>query len=145
MRREFLIIGLCLVTIGCNADPRSRRETALLRAEILDLEDKYYLLKSERDLAVAELSTFQGGFSEGEIIYESAAGTPIYSEFESNIVTPPADQIPLDTGIPAIDPNDPIQIDNNESDGFFSNGSNEPCRTSRARSVCARRSISHDP
>jgi hypothetical protein len=121
MRREFLIIGLCLVTIGCNADPRSRRETALLRAEILDLEDKYYLLKSERDLAVSELSTFQG-----EIIYESPAGTPIYSEFDSNIVTPPANQIPLDTGIPAVDPNDPMQIEINESDSFFPSDPSNP-------------------
>ena len=47
--RFYLLIILCFLAIGCNSDPNCRRETALLRSEILDLEDKYYLLKSERD------------------------------------------------------------------------------------------------
>lgn len=70
MRFELMILGLCVIAAGCNADPRCRRETALLRAEILDLEDKYYLIKSERDQAVAELNAhpdhetrFPGHFS----------------------------------------------------------------------------------
>lgn len=40
MRLFGLYLLLTLVAVGCNADPRCRRETALLRAEILDLEDK---------------------------------------------------------------------------------------------------------
>ena len=40
MRFLGLILFVTFVAIGCNADPRCRRETALLRAEILDLEDK---------------------------------------------------------------------------------------------------------
>ena len=115
MRRELLIIGLCLVAVGCNADPRSRRETALLRAEILDLEDKYYLIKSERDAAVAQLNTFQTG---GEIIYESA-GTPIYNQYDANNVTSPTNAIPLGSGVAPSGGQDPIQIDLEEPDSFF--------------------------
>ena len=113
MRREFLIIGLCLIAIGCNADPRGRRETALLRAEILDLEDKYYQIKYERDQAMSELSACQGG-----IICESPSGTPIYSQHDSNIANPPANQIPYGSGSPSADPTDSIQIKINESDSY---------------------------
>lgn len=126
MRREFLIIGLCFIAVGCNADPRGRRETALLRAEILDLEDKYYQIKFERDQAKAELSAFQGGFSDGQIIYDSPAGTPVYSEYDSNVVTPPANQIPFDNGTPTVDPADPIQIELNESDSYFPSDPSNP-------------------
>jgi len=34
------------LTAGCRVNPRAEREIALLRAEILDLEDQYYSLKS---------------------------------------------------------------------------------------------------
>lgn len=65
---------MCLLAIGCNSDPNCRRETALLRSEILDLEDKYYLLKSERD-ALAQGQ----GFVESQIYAESQpiSGSPI--------------------------------------------------------------------
>jgi hypothetical protein len=56
MRFYLSIFVVCFIAIGCNSDPRCRRETALLRAEILDIEDKYYLLKSQRDAAIAELN-----------------------------------------------------------------------------------------
>jgi hypothetical protein len=55
MRQELLIVGLLLAALGCNSDPSCRRETALLRAEILDLEDKYYVTKAQRDEALAAL------------------------------------------------------------------------------------------
>ena len=55
MRFVFLISSLILIAGGCNSDPRCRRETALLRAEILDLEDKYFLTKAQRDEALAAL------------------------------------------------------------------------------------------
>lgn len=61
-----LIAGTC----GCrsNTTLRCERETALLRAEILDLEDKYYALKSEYQTAV------QGGGS-GTIITDGVVGS----------------------------------------------------------------------
>jgi hypothetical protein len=57
MRPNLLIIGLGLLAtaLGCNSDPRCRRETALLRAEILDLEDKYFITRAQRDEALAAL------------------------------------------------------------------------------------------
>jgi hypothetical protein len=56
MRLKLIIIGLLLLaSTGCNSDPRCRRETALLRAEILDLEDKYFITKAQRDEALALL------------------------------------------------------------------------------------------
>ena len=122
MRRELLIFGLCLVAVGCNADPRCRRETALLRAEILDLEDKYYLLKSERDLAVSELSAFQNGCSEGGFIYESSAEPITYRAMESTdpstsyapgIVTPPANQLPGEGEVPELESSDPFPMELN--------------------------------
>ena len=48
--RFFLFILAISVTVpfsGCNSDLKCRRETALLRAEYLDLEDKYYSLLSQ--------------------------------------------------------------------------------------------------
>ena len=45
--RLWIIIALAAVTLGCRAtDSSSRREIALLRTEILDLEDQYYALQS---------------------------------------------------------------------------------------------------
>lgn len=45
---SILLGSLLLLSTGCqNASIRCQRETALLRAEILDLEDKYYALKSQ--------------------------------------------------------------------------------------------------
>jgi hypothetical protein len=55
MRLAFIIFGFTLIAAGCNSDPRCRRETALLRAEILDLEDKYFVTKAQRDEALAAL------------------------------------------------------------------------------------------
>ena len=49
-----------LVSIGCNADPRCRRETALLRAEILDIEDKYAVLQSQYESTALALHQFNG-------------------------------------------------------------------------------------
>ena len=71
MRAELFVIGLCVVAAGCNADPRCRRETALLRAEILDLEDKYYQTKAQRDDALAALE------SGGNITAAKKIGRPL--------------------------------------------------------------------
>ena len=53
-------IGFVLISIGCNADPRCRRETALMRAEILDIEDKYVALQSKYELTALRLHEFTG-------------------------------------------------------------------------------------
>lgn len=55
-------IGLLTVVIsfGCNADPNCRREIALMRSEILDLEDQNALLRSRYENAATELSTYTG-------------------------------------------------------------------------------------
>ncbi len=55
MRVALFIFGLCVVATGCNSDPRSRREIALITADFLDLEDKYYQTKAQRDEALAAL------------------------------------------------------------------------------------------
>lgn len=69
--RVTLAILLCLLAVGCRSDARCLRETALLRAEILDLEDKYYLLKSNHEAAVGELRGLRGQSSElGETYYQ---------------------------------------------------------------------------
>ena len=96
--RFYLLTILCALALGCNSDPNCRRETALLRSEILDLEDKYYLLKSERDAllqsqgaAVNEIyaasdaiyeqpAIIQGQLLQGDVIYDQ--GIP-YSDGQS--------------------------------------------------------------
>jgi len=71
---------MCLLAIGCNSDPNCRRETALLRSEILDLEDKYYLLKSERDaLAQGQGIVENQIYAESQPIQESPI--PIDGQF----------------------------------------------------------------
>lgn len=49
MRGLQVVVGftLMIAICGCQANPAARREIALLKAEILDLEDQYYRLKSE--------------------------------------------------------------------------------------------------
>ena len=62
LRRLMVAFGFCFVlfSIGCNADPSCRRETALLRAEILDIEDKYAVLQSRYESTALELNQFTG-------------------------------------------------------------------------------------
>ena len=55
MRFALPAIILCLSVIGCRVSPHAEREIAMLRAEILDLEDQYYAIKSQRDSAVSRL------------------------------------------------------------------------------------------
>lgn len=71
--RLILVALLCLVAIGCRSNPRRARETALLRSEILDLEDKYYLLKSKYDGVMSQIGEGQiigEAYYEDAIIYE---------------------------------------------------------------------------
>ena len=62
LRRLLTAVGFCFVVIslGCNADPSCRRETALLRAEILDIEDKYAVLQSQYESTASELHQYNG-------------------------------------------------------------------------------------
>lgn len=48
MNQRLTLFSVAALTLfaGCNADPGSRREIALLRAELVDLENEYYALKS---------------------------------------------------------------------------------------------------
>lgn len=72
MRPFGLILFIMLVAVGCNADPRCRRETALLRAEILDLEDKLAFANAGSPLSAG------GSYYDGEVI--SSSGEVIISE-----------------------------------------------------------------
>ena len=67
MRHFTLLICLLIVCSGCRVNPRAEREIALLRAEILDLEDQYYALKSKCEAQGVDVDN-------GEIIYESYSG-----------------------------------------------------------------------
>lgn len=53
-----------MLITGCRVNPRAEREIALLRAEILDLEDQYYALKSRCQGA-------DDSNSNGNVFYES--------------------------------------------------------------------------
>lgn len=79
MRQKLLIVGLLLAALGCNSDPRCRRETALLRAEILDLEDKYFSTKAQRDEALAALQS-QGN---SDLASKIALRAPVSQDPES--------------------------------------------------------------
>lgn len=67
--RLFLVILLCLIAAGCKSKPRRNRETALLRAELLDLEDKYYALKSKYNGVMSQLGEGEP-YYDGNVIYE---------------------------------------------------------------------------
>ena len=93
MRISFaiLLIVTILLPVGCNSDLRCRRETALLRAEYLDLEDKYYslLAQSEEPTIVDGTASVASGY-ENAVILDS--GLPVDSGFENGVV--------LDSGQP---------------------------------------------
>ena len=82
MRISFaiLLIVTILLPSGCNSDLRCRRETALLRAEYLDLEDKYYSL----------LAQSEGGITQGSTIIDNSVS--MASGYENAVV--------LDSGLP---------------------------------------------
>ena len=59
--RFWLIVLLSIITTGCGTiSPRTEREIALLRAEILDQGDQYAELKSRYRRAVTELAACRG-------------------------------------------------------------------------------------
>ena len=82
-----LLIGATLIPVGCNSDLRCRRETALLRAEYLDLEDKYYALLAQGPDSTVIVDNGQQGVSnyapatirESGIVTQQPAGQPIFN------------------------------------------------------------------
>ena len=70
--RLLIIIVMAAATLGCRTtDSSSRREIALLRTEILDLEDQYYLLKSRcaaDGVAVEGNDLGYSGYAEGAVV-----------------------------------------------------------------------------
>ncbi len=47
MRRILIVSLLTLIPMGCRTDPSTKREIALLRSEILDLEDQFYATQAQ--------------------------------------------------------------------------------------------------
>ena len=80
-----LLVVTILLPVGCNSDLRCRRETALLRAEYLDLEDKYYSL-----LAQSDGSTIVDGTGSVASEYEHAvildSGLPVDAGFGNGVI-----------------------------------------------------------
>ena len=147
MRLELLLLGLfCIAAAGCNADPRCRRETALLRAEIIDLEDQYYALKSRHEAAESELSTFRKGsgvtygtdvFYEDDVFYDNGGSPTIYSEIQ------PGEYAPQEYIDPGFELNGPAGIQTFEGDPsgletVYPAGENPPANTPSASSNRAR-------
>lgn len=82
--RCLLVTLLCLLAVGCRSDLQCSRQTALLRAEILDLEDKYYALKMERGLSGDEVDS-EVYYDESGVIYDD--GGIVYDDdviYENN-------------------------------------------------------------
>ena len=79
MRYLLILIFICSCFVGCRVNPRAEREIALLRAEILDLEDQYYSLKDrcESEGVAVDGEYYESGFSDGECI-DCEPGTIIY-------------------------------------------------------------------
>lgn len=62
-KTTFYLLAICLLAptwAGCHSSRRGQRETALLRAEILDLEDQYYALKARCEQAESQLGNLPG-------------------------------------------------------------------------------------
>lgn len=55
-----IVVVPLFASAGCHSDPRCRRETALMRAEILDIEDKYAALKSRYEANAIRLHSLTG-------------------------------------------------------------------------------------
>lgn len=115
MRYLLTLILVCSFCCGCRVNPRAEREIALLRAEILDLEDQYYALKDQcgGQSGIANNQViYESGFVEGEclncqpgsIVYNNPANI-IYSE-APHTYAPSGDYI--ESGVPFIDSGAPL-------------------------------------
>jgi hypothetical protein len=105
--RFLLAILLCFLAVGCRSDQRCQRQTALLRAEILDLEDKYYSLKAKHEANGGVVTN--DTYYEGEVIYDGGViqgeGSQSYNEgdviYEGEVFYGSTDQYgnPLENGV----------------------------------------------
>lgn len=123
--RVFLAIAILsstLVSAGCNSDLRCRRETALLRAEYLDLEDKYYSLLADSggsvsgsslDTIVADRTVYQSG----DVIVGSGVAS------QPNLVGDGSDVVYYDSYGPNDLPPGAVTHGTIVSDGTISSGS----------------------
>ena len=81
-----VLFFVAVLTCGCRSNTTSlqcERETALLRAEILDLEDKYYALKSQYESSPIAGSTTvtNAGYVGSGVITSQAA--PVYVDSQT--------------------------------------------------------------
>ena len=91
--RFFLFTLAVFVTVpfsGCNSDLKCRRETALLRAEYLDLEDKYYSLLSQSGSTATAPSLTSTVPASAEAYVSNASPTVYGSGVEQSIITHPS-------------------------------------------------------
>ncbi len=106
-----LLIIAILIPVGCNSDLRCRRETALLRAEYLDLEDKYYslLAKSEDSLIVDGTASTASGYDNAVIL---DSGLPVANGYENGMILdsgqPVGSGVVIGQGIPSYPTNPEI-------------------------------------
>ena len=85
-----LAISVTAPLVGCNSDLKCRRETALMRAEYLDLEDKYYSLLSQTG-ATATSPTVTSAMPASAVTHVGDANPVIYgSGVNQSIITHPS-------------------------------------------------------
>ncbi len=58
--RLTILFSIIAITAGCHSNPAYQREIAILRGEIIDLENKYFSLKSDYEAATSELAACRG-------------------------------------------------------------------------------------
>lgn len=126
MRISFAILlaSTILLPVGCNSDLRCRRETALLRAEYLDLEDKYYslLAQSEEGTIIDGTASVASGY-ENAVVLDS--GLPVDTGFENGVILdsaqPVGSGVIVDQGVSSY-PTNPEIIYYDQSPGYQPSG-----------------------
>ena len=122
------ILSLIIVSsVGCYSNPAYQREIAILRGEIIDLENKYYALKSDHEMATAELANCRSG--------NCPPGNTYYSPSNSSDIgnqPTPVEELPKssnpesdDNGTPMIEDGDVTPKTSASNTGYgeqFSNG-----------------------
>lgn len=88
--RYLLLVSLVttVVLTGCRSNPIEQRQSALLRAEILDLEDQYYAMKSKYLSTLRQLKECRGEPFDGlesEVIFDEYSTDGSVIDYESGI------------------------------------------------------------
>lgn len=97
-----LLIGATLLPLGCNSDLRCRRETALLRAEYLDLEDKYYALLAQGPDSTVIVDRGASGLNEYSSATIAESGIPTSTSFNNATIQSGQAVSTMATGVPEI-------------------------------------------